>query len=104
MSAVALMCDHIIGSFATTRTFHRFKRRAISGSPVNGKATDENLSRRRTPNSKAIQPFINCMDLSHERRKHVPSLSLRSVAWCVFDSLREGFKFFDGSKREKRIN
>src|SRR5712672_1431821 len=61
-SAKALVYDHIIGSFAATLTFHRFKWTQISGSPVKGNATEENFRCRRTPNSKASQPFVNCIE------------------------------------------
>src|ERR1051325_9253572 len=60
MIATALVCDQSIGSFAATRTFQRFIRKASSGSPVKGRATEVNFKRRSTPSSKASQPFGNC--------------------------------------------
>src|SRR5262249_35423519 len=63
-SAKALVYDQIIGSLAATRTFQFFNRTHISGSPVKGNATEANFSRRSTPNSKANQPFGNCITTS----------------------------------------
>src|SRR5262245_41604554 len=61
ISANVFVHAQIIGSFAATRTFQLFNWTQMSGSPVKGSATEENFSRRSTPNSNANQPFANCI-------------------------------------------
>src|SRR5688500_14956761 len=55
--AMAFVNDQAMGSLAATRTFHRFICIQKLGSPVKGRAIEENFKRRRTLSSKFNQPF-----------------------------------------------
>src|ERR1700754_3997393 len=92
MSASALVCDQIIGSFAATRTFDRLSCTASSGSPVKGKATELNFKRRSTPSSNANQPFGNCSISSNQFPAKAQRRKVKSVGplfLCAFAPLRE---------------